>query len=204
MDTDGGPPHRAGKPVVDWDDEAASTALVDSRARDGYALLQALEGQKELPGPVDQAARLLATVLGQNPEPEPDNLGGWRIVRRVAKDRVISTVDTEARHGHKTNYSWLRVATRVTPRLIRTVRSSPRRPQIRTVPRDRHPIMDRRLERHPTTVPLDQDRRRNPRTTRTICRRISGAAHQSLASCMLLACRTPRVTSSISSGELVG
>jgi hypothetical protein len=94
----------AGKPVIDWDDKAARTALVDARARDGYALLQALEGRKGLPEPVDQAARLLATVLGQDLEPDPDNPGGWRIARRVAKDRVISTVDTEARHGHKTNH----------------------------------------------------------------------------------------------------
>lgn len=94
----------AGKPVIDWDDEAARTALVDARACDGYALLQALQGQNELPEPVNQAAKLLATVLGQDLEPDPDNPGGWRIARRVAKDRVISTVDTEARHGHKTNH----------------------------------------------------------------------------------------------------
>jgi hypothetical protein len=94
----------AGKPVIDWDDEAARTALVDARARDGYALLHALEGRKELPDAVDQAAKLLATVLGQDLEPDPDNPSGWRIARRVAKDRVISTVDTAARHGHKTNH----------------------------------------------------------------------------------------------------
>jgi hypothetical protein len=94
----------AGKPVIDWDDEAARTALVDARARDGYALLLALEGQQDLPEPVNQAARLLATVLGQDLEPDPDNPGGWRIARKVAKDRVISTVDPQARHGHKTNH----------------------------------------------------------------------------------------------------
>ena len=96
----------AAKPVIDWDDKAARTALVDARARDGYALLQALEGQKELPEPVDQAAKLVATVLGQDLEPDPDSESGsgWRIARRLAKDRVISTVDTEARHGHKTNH----------------------------------------------------------------------------------------------------
>jgi hypothetical protein len=94
----------AGKPVIDWDDAAARTALVDGRARDGYALLQALERNPELPDPVDQAARLLATVLGQDLESDPDNPAGWRIARRVAKDRVISTVDPQARHGHKTNH----------------------------------------------------------------------------------------------------
>jgi hypothetical protein len=95
----------AGKPVVDWDDDAARTALVDSRARDGFVLLQTLEG-RELSEAVDQAAKLLATVLGQDLEPDPDSEGGsgWRIARRVAKDRVISTVDPQARHGHKTNH----------------------------------------------------------------------------------------------------
>jgi Transposase DDE domain/Transposase domain (DUF772) len=94
----------AGKPVIDWDDEAARTGLVEARARDGYTLLEVLEGREDLPEAVDQAAKLLATVLGQDLEPDPDNPGGWRIARRVAKDRVISTVDPQARHGHKTNH----------------------------------------------------------------------------------------------------
>ena len=41
-------------------------------------------------------------VTGQDVEPDPDREGRWRIARRVAKDRTISTVDAEARHGHKT------------------------------------------------------------------------------------------------------
>jgi len=49
---------------------------------------------------VDQAAQLLATVVGQDLDEGAD--GVFRIARRVAKDRVISTVDPEARHGHKT------------------------------------------------------------------------------------------------------
>lgn len=89
------------KPVVDWDDAAARDALVDSRARDGYALLAALDGQ-QLPEPAAQAMRLLATVLGQDLETGED--GTLRIARRVAPDRIISTVDPEARHGHKTNH----------------------------------------------------------------------------------------------------
>src|SRR5918912_4258826 len=89
------------KPVIDWDDQAAREALVDSRARDGYALLAGLEG-RQLSDAVGQAARLLPTVLGQDLEAGPD--GGFRIARRVAADRVISTVDPQARHGHKTNH----------------------------------------------------------------------------------------------------
>lgn len=75
---------------------------MDSRARDGYALLAALDGQRELPEPVMQAMRLLATVLGQDLQLGDDGL--LRIARKVAPDRVISTVDPEARHGHKTNH----------------------------------------------------------------------------------------------------
>lgn len=90
------------KPVVDWDDKTAREALIDSRARDGYALLAALDGRKKLPEAVTEAMRLLATVLGQDLETGDD--GVLRIARKVAADRVISTVDPQARHGHKTSH----------------------------------------------------------------------------------------------------
>jgi hypothetical protein len=88
------------KPQIDWDDQAAREELIDSRARDGYAMLAHLDSQK-LEAPVADAMKLLATVLGQDLEEGAD--GSFRIARRVAKDRVISTVDPEARHGHKTS-----------------------------------------------------------------------------------------------------
>jgi Transposase DDE domain/Transposase domain (DUF772) len=86
------------KPRIDWDDQAARAALVDARARDAHALLGVLAG-RSLPAAVAQAARLLAAVAGQDLEQDGD--GGFRIARRVAADRVISTVDPDARHGHK-------------------------------------------------------------------------------------------------------
>ncbi|TMR05496.1 transposase [Nonomuraea turkmeniaca] len=88
-----------GKPVIDWTDVAEREALIDSRARDGYALLAQLE-ERRLSAEVEQAGRLLATVLGQDLDQGED--GVFRIARKVAKDRVISTVDPEARHGRKT------------------------------------------------------------------------------------------------------
>jgi hypothetical protein len=88
-----------GKPATDWEDKAAREALIDSRARDGYALLAALDGRKKLPEAVTEAIRLLATVLGQDLETGED--ATLRIARKVAADRVISTVDPQARHGHK-------------------------------------------------------------------------------------------------------
>jgi hypothetical protein len=89
----------AGKPSCDYDDPAARVELVDALAKDGRALLAVLDG-RELTGAVSQAAELLATVLGQDLDCVAD--GVFRIARRVAKDRVISTVDPETRHGHKT------------------------------------------------------------------------------------------------------
>ena len=87
-----------GKPPCDWDDPKAREALVDALVRDALAALGALDGH-ELDGPLAEAAELLALVAGQDVEAGED--GVFRIARRVARDRLISTVDVEARHGHK-------------------------------------------------------------------------------------------------------
>jgi hypothetical protein len=89
----------AGKPVCDYDDPQARVELVDALARDGMALLAVLDGRK-LSEAVSQAAALLATVLGQ--DLDQNEAGVFGIARRVAKDRVISTVDPDTRHGRKT------------------------------------------------------------------------------------------------------
>ncbi|MGI8807026.1 MAG: transposase, partial [Acidimicrobiales bacterium] len=87
------------KPHIDWDDTEARAALIDSRSADGYACLMLLDG-RPLDDEVADAAVLLATVMGQDLD-EAD--GKFFIARGVAKDRVISTVDPTARHGHKTS-----------------------------------------------------------------------------------------------------
>jgi hypothetical protein len=88
------------KPRIDWDDQAARAALVDARARDAHAVLEVLQGRL-LPTAVAQAARLLAAVVGQDLEQAGD--GSFRVARRVAADRVVSVVDPDARHGHKSS-----------------------------------------------------------------------------------------------------
>jgi hypothetical protein len=88
------------KPRINWDDQGARAALVEARARDACAVLGALAG-RSLPTAVAEAARLLAAVVGQDLEPGTD--GSFRIARKVAADRVISVVDPDARHGHKTS-----------------------------------------------------------------------------------------------------
>src|SRR5680860_286320 len=91
----------AGKPVCDYEDRSAREALVDALARDALACLAVLDG-RELEPSVAQAAELLATVVGQDLDQNGED-GVFRIARRVAKDRVISVVDPQARHGHKTS-----------------------------------------------------------------------------------------------------
>ena len=91
---------KAGKPACDWDEPGAREALVDDLVRDGLEALKELEG-KTLTPEVQRAVELLATVIGQDIEQTPD--GTFRIAKRVAPDRVNSTMDPEARHGHKTS-----------------------------------------------------------------------------------------------------
>jgi hypothetical protein len=104
----------AGKPVCDYEDRLAREQLIDALAKDARALLGALDG-RELPDGVKQAGALLAAVVGQDLDEGED--GVFRIARRVAKNRIISTVDPDARHGHKTHCS---TAIRGTSRSIRT------------------------------------------------------------------------------------
>ena len=91
---------QAGKPACDYDDPAARERLIDALSKDALALLEALEGVR-LDVAQGQAVTLLASVIGQDLEEGED--GGFRIAWRVARDRVISTVDPDARHGHKTS-----------------------------------------------------------------------------------------------------
>jgi hypothetical protein len=97
---------RPGKPPIDWDDPAAREKLVSDLVNDALAVLAELAGpgspQRD-PAAAD-ALGLLALVAGQDVEPAEDSDGTdgrWRIARTVAPDRVISTVDRQARHTRK-------------------------------------------------------------------------------------------------------
>jgi hypothetical protein len=88
------------KPQIDWDAAAERDALIDSRAKDAFAVLALLEG-RALDEGLDRAGRLVASVVGQDLVGGED--GVFRIACKVAKDRVVSTVDPDARHGHKSS-----------------------------------------------------------------------------------------------------
>ena len=97
----------AGKPRIAWDDSAARDALVSALVSDALALLGALdvEAITDAGGKPSEAVALLALIAGQDVEPAEDSEGTdgrWRIARTTAPDRVISTVDPDARHAHKT------------------------------------------------------------------------------------------------------
>jgi hypothetical protein len=93
-----------GKPGIAWDDPQARERLVDALVSDAHRLLGHLPEQ-ELGPKAAEAVGLLALVAGQDVEPAEGSDGTdgrWRIARKVAPERVISTVDPEARHAHKT------------------------------------------------------------------------------------------------------
>jgi Transposase DDE domain/Transposase domain (DUF772) len=94
---------KPGKPPIDWDDPAAKAQLVSDLVNDALAVLVGLAGPEREPAEAD-ALGLLALVAGQDVEPAEDSDGTdgrWRIARTVASDRVISTVDPQARHTRK-------------------------------------------------------------------------------------------------------
>jgi IS5 family transposase len=89
----------AGKPRIAWDDDDARQQLVTALVVDAGTTLDALEGVV-LDDEQTTAVGLLALVAGQDVEPG-DSDGTWRIARKTAPDRVISTVDADTRHVHK-------------------------------------------------------------------------------------------------------
>lgn len=90
---------QGGKPIIEWSDAVARNQLVTGLVHDALAVLAVAQASPSAETATD-AIGLLALIAGQDVE-EGEDEGTWRIARKVAKDRVISTVDTEARHGHK-------------------------------------------------------------------------------------------------------
>jgi IS5 family transposase len=93
-----------GKPVCAWDDPDARNELVTRLVNDALTILEAVDGV-ELDDTQARLVGLLALVAGQDVEPG-DEQGTWRIERGVAKHRIISTVDPESRHMHKSRSSY--------------------------------------------------------------------------------------------------
>jgi len=93
-----------GKPRIAWDDDEARQRLITGLVTDAQAVLDAVDGVT-LDDEQAAAVGLLALVAGQDVEPG-DRDGTWRIAKGTARDRVISTVDPDRRHMHKSVASY--------------------------------------------------------------------------------------------------
>jgi IS5 family transposase len=97
------------RPPCDWDDRADIDRLVSQLVEDANELVFAVEDAVEagfvLSEEQADALALLALVAGQDVEPG-ERPGQWRIAKRTAPDRVLSTVDPQSRHTHKTAHAY--------------------------------------------------------------------------------------------------
>jgi transposase len=87
------------KPIIEWSDTLARNELITGLVHDAEAVLEVAQHSPSSTAAAHSIG-LLALIAGQDVEPGEAE-GSWTIARKVAKDRVISVVDTEARHGHK-------------------------------------------------------------------------------------------------------
>lgn len=98
-----------GRPPCDWENPADRNRSVSELVDDANELVWAAEDLVENGTVLDDkqadAVALLALVAGQDVEPG-DGPGRWRIAQGTATDRVISTVDPETRHAHKTRRAY--------------------------------------------------------------------------------------------------
>lgn len=91
--------HDPGKPACAWDDPDGRDALVSALVADALALLDACEGL-DLDDAQSEALGLLALVAGQDVEPG-EGEGTWRIIPRTTAGRMVSVIDPDSRHVHK-------------------------------------------------------------------------------------------------------
>ena len=87
-----------GKPEINWSSETERQELVSELCKDAASVIETCSAELDDPA-LAEAVALLRIVSAQ--DVEEDGEGGFAIREGVAKDRVISTVDTDARHGHR-------------------------------------------------------------------------------------------------------
>jgi hypothetical protein len=95
---------------LDWSDPKERRAVVAQLVADARVTLalatRALRGYAKDAASTQalrEAQRLLAQLLVQDIDEEPEDGGGPSIRRGTAKDRIVSATDPEMRHGHKSH-----------------------------------------------------------------------------------------------------
>lgn len=92
----------SGKPEINWGDEAQRQSHLNDLVQDAASLIEAVEASKMIYAKRVQASlELLVRILSQDIEYN-DSSGEAKIVKG-GSDRIISTNDPDARHGHKTS-----------------------------------------------------------------------------------------------------
>lgn len=89
----------AGKPQICWASASERVQLLNELFIDAANTVSSCGGIDDVE--LVSAVSLLVTVAGQDLESDPDG-EGVRIRQGTAPERVISTVDVETRHGHRT------------------------------------------------------------------------------------------------------
>ncbi len=89
------------KPIINWDDPVERDELINEVAKDASIILDYFES-KPTHNELREALIFLSAIMGQDLEVLADR---YVIAKRVAKDRIISSVDTDARHGRKSSKS---------------------------------------------------------------------------------------------------
>jgi hypothetical protein len=93
-----------GRPPCDFEDQGDIDRVISELTEDAYELVWAAD-ELDLDDTQSDAVALLALVAGQDVEPG-DRPGSWKIATRTAPDRIVSVVDPESRHVHKTQHSY--------------------------------------------------------------------------------------------------
>lgn len=89
---------------IDWSDADARARVTGELAEAVVRVVdQVYDGLRDVPSekrkPILQLCKTLTTVIDQNLE--PDEQGRLVVAQKVARDRIVSLTDTQARHGRK-------------------------------------------------------------------------------------------------------
>lgn len=87
------------KARIDWADATARRTHLGELVELAKALLAATAGEEDL----SEARELLVRIVDQDVDHEPADGGGPGIRQGVARDRVVSVVDPDMRHGRKSS-----------------------------------------------------------------------------------------------------
>ena len=94
------------KPDIDYSDDSEKSSTITELIQDAKALISA-SANLELTESEQDAIGLLGLVAGQDVEVVDETTGRFAIAKKVARDRVISTVDPTSRHSHKSRRAYI-------------------------------------------------------------------------------------------------